>query len=207
MQGDGIGYVRIAAFGRRTAEQLRSQIASLTKSGATKLIVDVRNAAAGDLAEGIAAARLFVASGTIAVRESRVGGQAKIAAAKGDGAITAAGHAAGGLRHVRRRRDLRGGAVRQQARGADRRADDRPHRRAGTGEASRWQRALDYLVAGTSRRLALRFRPKAWNRTSRSISPKATSAPAPADAILQRADRTAHRQESGIGSICYNFPF
>ena len=44
-QGDGIGYVRIASFGRRTAEQLRSQIASLTKGGATRLIIDVRNSA------------------------------------------------------------------------------------------------------------------------------------------------------------------
>jgi carboxyl-terminal processing protease len=87
-QGDGIGYVRIASFGRRTAEQLRSQIASLTKGGATRVIIDVRNSAGGDLAEGIAAARLFVSSGTIAVRESRSNGQVKIAAEKGDGAIT-----------------------------------------------------------------------------------------------------------------------
>ena len=76
------------SFGRRAGEQLRSQIASLTKSGATRLIIDVRNTAGGDLAEGVAAARLFVASGTIAIRESRTSGQVKIAAEKGDGAIT-----------------------------------------------------------------------------------------------------------------------
>ena len=87
-QGDGIGYVRIASFGRRAGEQVRSQIASLTKGGATRLIIDVRNTAGGELAEGIAAARLFVGSGTIAVRESRSNGQVKIAAEKGDGAIT-----------------------------------------------------------------------------------------------------------------------
>ncbi len=87
-QGDGIGYVRVASFGRRTAEQLRSQIASLTKGGATRVIIDVRNSAGGDLAEGVAAARLFVGAGTIAVRESRSNGQVKIAAEKGDGAIT-----------------------------------------------------------------------------------------------------------------------
>ena len=89
MQGDGIGYVRIASFSRRAPEQLRTQIASLTKSGATRLVVDVRNTASGDLAEGATAARLFVGSGTITVRESRTNGQAKIAAEKGDGAITA----------------------------------------------------------------------------------------------------------------------
>jgi carboxyl-terminal processing protease len=86
-QGDGIGYVRIASFGRRTTEQLRSQMAALTKGGATRVIIDVRNSAGGDLAEGISAARLFVGSGTIAVRESRSNGQVRIPAEKGDGAI------------------------------------------------------------------------------------------------------------------------
>jgi carboxyl-terminal processing protease len=85
---DGVGYVRIVALGRRSVDQLRTQIASLIKGGATKLIVDVRNSASGDLAEGVAAARLFVASGTLAVRESRTAGQAKIAADKGDGAFS-----------------------------------------------------------------------------------------------------------------------
>jgi carboxyl-terminal processing protease len=88
MQGDGIGYVRIASFGKRAADQLRTQVASLAKSGATKLIVDVRNTATGDLADGVPAARLFVGSGTLAIRESRPAGQQKIDAVKGDGAIT-----------------------------------------------------------------------------------------------------------------------
>ena len=87
-QAAGIGYVRIASFGRRVGEQVRSQIAALTKGGATRVIVDVRNTAGGDLTEGIAAARLFVGTGTLAVRESRSGGQVKIAAEKGDGSIT-----------------------------------------------------------------------------------------------------------------------
>jgi carboxyl-terminal processing protease len=87
-QGDGIGYVRVASFGRRTVEQLRTQVATLTKGGATRLIVDLRNAATGDLTEGINAARLFVASGTLTVRESRVNGQVKVAADKGDGTVT-----------------------------------------------------------------------------------------------------------------------
>jgi carboxyl-terminal processing protease len=87
MQGDGIGYLRIAAFGRRAVEQLRSQVGSLTKSGATRLIVDIRNTAVGELTEGIAAARLFVPSGTLAVRETR-SGQTKVAGEKGDGAVT-----------------------------------------------------------------------------------------------------------------------
>jgi carboxyl-terminal processing protease len=88
VQGDGIGYVRVAAFGRRAAEQLRSQIASLAKGGVTRLIVDIRNTAAGDMTDGVAAARLFVNAGALAIRESRSGGQVKIAAEKGDGTVS-----------------------------------------------------------------------------------------------------------------------
>ena len=88
MQGDGVGYVRVAAFGKRAAEQVRTQVAALTKTGASKLIIDVRNSATGDLAEGVAVARLFVPSGTLAIRDSRVSGQQKLEAAKGDGSIT-----------------------------------------------------------------------------------------------------------------------
>ena len=86
-QADGIGYVRVASFSRRVTEQLKTQVATLAKGGATRLIVDVRNTAAGDLTEGITAARLFVGSGTLAVRESRTNGQVKIAAEKGDGSV------------------------------------------------------------------------------------------------------------------------
>jgi carboxyl-terminal processing protease len=87
-QSDGIGYLRVASFGRRATDQLRTQVASLAKGGATRLIVDVRSTAAGELTEGITAARLFIGSGTLAVRESRTNGQVKIAADKGDGGLT-----------------------------------------------------------------------------------------------------------------------
>src|SRR5207249_2043055 len=52
------------------------------------LIVDVRNSAAGDLADGVAVARLFVPSGTLAIHESKAAGQEKMLAAKGDGTVT-----------------------------------------------------------------------------------------------------------------------
>jgi carboxyl-terminal processing protease len=80
--------VRVASFSKRAADQVRTQVAALTKSGASRLIIDVRNSATGDLAEGVTLARLFVASGTLAIRDSRATGQQKFDAAKGDGSIT-----------------------------------------------------------------------------------------------------------------------
>jgi carboxyl-terminal processing protease len=88
MQADGVGYVRIAAFGKRAADQVRTQVAALAKTGAIKIIIDIRNTAAGDLADGVAVARLFVPAGTLAIRESKAAGQEKMLAAKGDGALT-----------------------------------------------------------------------------------------------------------------------
>jgi carboxyl-terminal processing protease len=85
----GVGYVRIAAMTPKTADQVKAQVAQLTKAGATKLIVDVRRASGAVPEDGLRVARLFVASGTLAQRESKVAGKESITAAAGDGAITA----------------------------------------------------------------------------------------------------------------------
>lgn len=84
------GYVRIAAFRNGVAEDLRRQVADLTKGGAKSLVIDIRRTAEGPLDNGIAAARLFVKSGTLAIKAGREGqGQAKetITANPGDGSI------------------------------------------------------------------------------------------------------------------------
>jgi carboxyl-terminal processing protease len=84
------GYVRIAAFRPGVADDLRRQIAELTKSGAKSLVLDVRRTAEGPLEIGIAAARLFVKSGTLAIKAGReTSGQQKetVAARAGDGSI------------------------------------------------------------------------------------------------------------------------
>jgi carboxyl-terminal processing protease len=86
--GTGIGYVRIAAIGPTTAGQVKSQIAELTKNGAAKLIVDVRRTSSGKVDDGLAIARLFVPSGTLAIREAKGGTRETIAAASGDGSVT-----------------------------------------------------------------------------------------------------------------------
>jgi carboxyl-terminal processing protease len=84
----GIGYVRIASVGPNTADQVKAQIADLQKTGASKLIVDVRRTSGGPLDSGLTIARLFVAKGTLAQRETKGTEKQVIAAAQGDGAIT-----------------------------------------------------------------------------------------------------------------------
>jgi carboxyl-terminal processing protease len=85
----GIGYLRIAEFGKTTADQIKSEVSSVTKAGAKNLIIDLRGTAIGDLDAGVAAARLFVKSGTLAYRQDRGREREPIAAGAGDGAITA----------------------------------------------------------------------------------------------------------------------
>jgi carboxyl-terminal processing protease len=83
----GIGYVRIPEFGKATVDQLRAEIASLTKAGATSLTIDLRGSAFGDVESGLAAARLFVPSGTLAFRQERGKPKEPVEAAAGDGSI------------------------------------------------------------------------------------------------------------------------
>jgi carboxyl-terminal processing protease len=83
----GVGYLRIAEFGAGTLDQIKNEAASLGKAGATRLIVDLRGTAFGDVEVGLAAARLFVGKGTLAFRQERGKTKEPIAAAPGDGAI------------------------------------------------------------------------------------------------------------------------
>jgi carboxyl-terminal processing protease len=88
MAAPGVGYLRVAAIGAKTVDQARAQLADLTKNGATSLIVDVRRNSGGSLDGGIALARLFIASGTLAQRETKGVPRETIAARAGDGTIT-----------------------------------------------------------------------------------------------------------------------
>ncbi len=83
----GIGYVRIASIGPRTADLAKTQVGDLTKSGASSLIVDVRRTSGGSLDGGLALARLFVRSGTLAMRETRNAGRESVTAGPADGSI------------------------------------------------------------------------------------------------------------------------
>ena len=72
-----------------TADQAKAQAADLTKAGAASFIVDVRRTSGGQPDLGVALARLFVATGTIAMRETKGLERETIAARAGDGSITA----------------------------------------------------------------------------------------------------------------------
>lgn len=66
------GYVRIPSFTDSTESTLRAQIAELTKAGATRLVLDVRQTTEGALENGLTAAGLFLPNGTtMAMRVSR----------------------------------------------------------------------------------------------------------------------------------------
>lgn len=84
----GVGYLRIGEFGKATPDQIKSEVATLTKGGATRLVIDLRGTAFGDVETGLAAAHLFVASGTLGYRQERGKAKEAVATATGAGGIS-----------------------------------------------------------------------------------------------------------------------
>jgi carboxyl-terminal processing protease len=84
----GVGYLRVAEFGKATADQIKSEMASVSKAGAKSVIIDVRGTAFGDVDAGLAAARLFVKNGVLAYRQDRGKEKEAVSASAADGAIT-----------------------------------------------------------------------------------------------------------------------
>ena len=72
--GSDVGYIRVASFKDGAPEELRKQVADVTKSGAKALVIDLRRTAEGPLENGHAAARAFVKSGTLGIKAGREGG-------------------------------------------------------------------------------------------------------------------------------------
>ena len=87
MLAAGIGYVRVAALGAGAAGAIEQAAGALAAEGAEQLVIDIRNCAGGSFDEGIAAARLFVAEGTLLQRKETGGQQIPIEATAGDAAI------------------------------------------------------------------------------------------------------------------------
>jgi len=65
MMDDGIGYVKVEALTKGKSQEIAAKIKSLEKSGAKKILLDVRNCAEGEENEGVAVANLFLNHGTI----------------------------------------------------------------------------------------------------------------------------------------------
>lgn len=86
MANPSTGYVRVVDFTKETPAKLKQAFEALTKTGATKFVVDLRSTARGDIDDGIAAARLFLPTGTIAVKQTKDQREV-VSAAASDGAL------------------------------------------------------------------------------------------------------------------------
>jgi carboxyl-terminal processing protease len=65
LMDDGIAYVKVEALTKGKAQETASKIKALEKSGAKKILLDLRNCAEGEETEGVAVANLFLNHGTI----------------------------------------------------------------------------------------------------------------------------------------------
>ena len=71
MMEDGVGYIHVDAFTKGKSQEVAAKVKDLQKSGAKKLVLDLRNCAAGEESEGIATANLFLNHGTITYLEGQ----------------------------------------------------------------------------------------------------------------------------------------
>ena len=71
MLEDGVGYLKVPEFLSKTGEEVRSEVEALKRSGARRLVVDVRGAAYGIPGEGVKVAELFLKGGVV----TRLSGQ------------------------------------------------------------------------------------------------------------------------------------
>jgi len=60
-----VGVIKVFSLEEGEGNDIRSQVASLTKQGVQKIVLDLRGVSAGSLSEGVAVANLFVKSGDI----------------------------------------------------------------------------------------------------------------------------------------------
>ena len=88
MADPSTGYVRVAEFTKDSPARLKQAVDALAKTGARRYVLDLRGTARGDIDDGVNAARLFVAKGTLTVRQSKTDRNV-VAAQSGDGAIAA----------------------------------------------------------------------------------------------------------------------
>jgi carboxyl-terminal processing protease len=66
MLEDGTGYLKVAEFPARVAEDVRTEVEALKRGGARSLVLDLRDAAYGAPGEGVKVAEVFVKGGVVA---------------------------------------------------------------------------------------------------------------------------------------------
>ena len=70
MAADGTGYVRVPSFGPATAAAISEAVGQLIfNDDASHVVLDLRNSARGSYEEALLVSRLFVADGTLAIRQ------------------------------------------------------------------------------------------------------------------------------------------
>jgi carboxyl-terminal processing protease len=85
---DGGAYLRVSSFGPGTAAAIGERIEELGPAAKAGVVIDLRHTADGSAVEGIAAARHFVSTGTLAVLVGRYGDETVSETHRGDGALT-----------------------------------------------------------------------------------------------------------------------
>lgn len=65
MQESNIGYIKTVSLQKGKSQEIANKIAAETKSGAKRIILDLRDVSDGDATEGVAVANLFLDHGTI----------------------------------------------------------------------------------------------------------------------------------------------
>jgi carboxyl-terminal processing protease len=64
IEGD-VGYLRVPALNQGKSGEIRQKLAQFDRQGTRKLVLDLRDCAAGEIQEAVETARLFVPSGTL----------------------------------------------------------------------------------------------------------------------------------------------
>ena len=65
MLADGVGYIRSETLAAGKVKEVTAAVTGLERQGAKKLVLDLRNCAVGETAEGIALANLFIEKGKL----------------------------------------------------------------------------------------------------------------------------------------------
>ncbi|MBZ5563909.1 MAG: PDZ domain-containing protein [Acidobacteriia bacterium] len=65
MMEDGTGYLRVVTFNKGKAAEIANKLHELESKGATKIVLDLRNCAGGDVQEAVDTASLFIDKGVI----------------------------------------------------------------------------------------------------------------------------------------------